>query len=117
MLCITLLPSEYFIIGDNTVVQFDRLTGERVHLIVNAPREVPILRGTVLERQGGKRPDCVLEKSERYVKQLHWNHAKKQALNELREILGKMDDSPEILEIREKVNIIFPETKSNNETT
>ena len=31
--------------GGRAAIQLDRLTGDRVHLTVNAPREVPILRG------------------------------------------------------------------------
>lgn len=109
MLCISLRAGEYFTVGGSTVVQFDRLTGERVHLIVNAPRDVSILRGEVLERSGGQRPACVLEKSPRYVRQLPWNRAKKQALAELRETLDRMDGSPEVQTLREKLDVIFPQ--------
>lgn len=108
MLCITLLPGDYFTVGDDTVIQFDRLSGERIHLIVNAPREVPIIRGEVLERSGGQRPACVKGISPRYVKQLPWDHAKKQALAELRQTLSQMDDSPEVRSIQEKLERIFP---------
>lgn len=108
MLCITLLPGDYFTVGNDTVIQFDRLKGERVHLIVNAPREVPILRGEVLERQGSKRPDCVKDVSPHYVHQLPWDHAKKQALAELRQTLDGMGDSPEVQALREKLDVIFP---------
>ena len=108
MLCITLLPGDYFTVGNDTVIQFDRLSGERVHLVINAPREVPIIRGEVLERQGGNRPACVKEKSPHYVHQLPWDHAKKQALAELRQTLDGMDDSPETQLLREKMGIIFP---------
>ena len=113
MLCITLLPGDYFTMGNDTVIQFDRLSGERVHLIVNAPREVPILRGEVLERQGGKRPACVKDVSPRYVHQLPWDHAKKQALAELRQTLDAMADSPETHTLREKLDVIFPNSVSN----
>lgn len=61
MLCISLKPGEYFTVGNDTVVQMDRLSGDRVHLTITAPREVPILRGEVLERGGGQRPDCVID--------------------------------------------------------
>ena len=44
MLCISMKPGDYFTVGDSTVVQFDRLHGERVCLMIHAPREVPILR-------------------------------------------------------------------------
>ena len=40
MLCITLLPGDYFTVGSDIVIQFDRLSGERIHLVINAPREV-----------------------------------------------------------------------------
>lgn len=109
MLCITLMPGDYFTVGGSTVVQFDRLSGERIHLIINAPREVPILRGEVLERQGGKRPECVKAPSPRYVKQLPWDHAKKQALAELRQILDGMGGSPEARAVQEKLDVIFPQ--------
>lgn len=108
MLCITLSPNDYFTIGNDTVVQFDRLSGERVHLTINAPREVPIIRGEVLERQGGQRPACVMSQSPRYVRQLPWNHAKKRALEELRQTLEQMGDSPDARAIQDKLNCIFP---------
>ncbi len=108
MLCVTLLPGGYFTVGSDIVIQFDRLSGERVHLVINAPREVPIVRGEVLERQGGQRPACVKEISPRCVHQLPWDHAKKQALAELRRELEQMGGSPEARSIREKLNRIFP---------
>ena len=108
MLCITMKPSDYFTVGENTVIQYDRISGDRVHLIINAPREVPVLRGDVLERQGRQWPSCVLDLSPRYVRQLPWNHAKKQALADMRKTLAQMGDSPETRILREKLDCIFP---------
>lgn len=108
MLCITLLPGGYFTVDGKIVVQFDRLSGERVRLNVDAPREMPILRGEVLEREGGQRPACVTDVSPRYVRQLAWDHRKKQALAELRRTLDRMDDSEEVRTLREKLDVIFP---------
>lgn len=108
MLCISLTPGEYFTMGENTVIQYDRLSGERVHLTVNAPRQVPVLRGEVLERNGGKRPECVMPRSSRYVRQLPWDGRKKQALAELRQALEHMEATPEAKLIREKLECIFP---------
>lgn len=108
MLCITMTPGGYFTVGNDTVIQFDRLSGERVHLVINAPREVPILRGEVLERQGGSRPACVKDVSPRYVHQLPWDHQKKQALAELRQTLDAMGPTPETQALREKLDLIFP---------
>ncbi len=47
--------------------------------------------------------------SPRYVRQLPWDHAKKQALAELRRTLEQMDDTPETRTAREKLEIIFPQ--------
>lgn len=109
MLCISMKPGEYFTVGGSTVIQMDRLTGDRVHLTIHAPKEVSILRGAVLERSGGKRPDCVFDTQPRPLRQLPWNHAKKQALAELRQTLAEMDESPEVRVLREKLECIFPQ--------
>ena len=53
MLCITMRKGDYFKIGDDITVRFDHLTNARVHLSIDAPKEVPILRGKVLERLDG----------------------------------------------------------------
>ena len=53
MLCITMRKGDYFKIGENITVRFDHLNSERVHLSIDAPKEVPILRGKVLERLDG----------------------------------------------------------------
>jgi len=53
---------DYVTIGDDIVIQIDQLNNERAHLTINAPREVPVIRGEVLERNGGQRPGCVYGK-------------------------------------------------------
>ena len=108
MLCISMKVGDYFTVGDDTVVQFDDLVGERARIMVTAPREVPILRGELLERSS-KRPGCVLEKSKRYVRQLPWDHAKKQALLEMREALSQMGDRPETQYLQKRLDYIFPQ--------
>ena len=115
MLCISMKPGDYFTVGDSTVVQFDRLHGERVCLMIQAPREVPILRGEVLERHGGQKPSCIQEKPARYVRQLPWNREKKLALQELREALERMDGGPEAQLLREKLDVIFPRPSGDGE--
>ena len=59
MLNLSLLPEEYLTINGNIVVQVSRVSGDRAYLSIDAPREVPIVRGTVLEREGGERPACL----------------------------------------------------------
>ena len=56
MLKLSLTPGEYLTIGDGVVVQLCRCEGGRAYLAIAAPRSVPIVRGAVLERQGGQRP-------------------------------------------------------------
>ena len=92
MLCISMKAGDYFTVGGSTVIQFNRLQGDRVHLVVNAPREVPVLRGEVLERGGGQRLACVFER----------------ALLEIGQTLDRMGDSPEVRTLREKLACIFP---------
>nr|WP_325186632.1 carbon storage regulator [uncultured Oscillibacter sp.] len=60
MLSLSLPQGEHMTIAESVVVQADRISGERCKLMVQAPREVPILRGEVLERQGGQPPGCVV---------------------------------------------------------
>ena len=57
MLCITMRKGDYFKIGGDITIRFDHLNSERVHLRIDAPREVPILRGKVLERVSGEGSD------------------------------------------------------------
>ena len=108
MLKLTLLPEEYLLINDSIVVQLKRVAGGRVDVAIEAPREFPIVRGAVLERNGGQRPACVMETSPRFVRQLPWDHKKKQALADLRQTLDGMDDSPQVRAMREKLSVIFP---------
>ena len=62
MLSLQLKSGEYLTIGDNIVVQIFQLHGSAFRVEVTAPREIPIARGTVLEREGGKRPEGLRSK-------------------------------------------------------
>ena len=115
MLCLSLNQGEYMTIGEDVVVQLDHVTGDRCRLVIHAPKEVPILRGEVLERHGGQKPSCVQEKPARYVRQLPWNREKKLALQELREALERMDGGPEAQLLREKLDVIFPRPSGDGE--
>ena len=62
MLRLTLTPGDYFTINGNIVVQLHRLEGERSLIAVEAPKEMRIVRGAVLEREGGQRPLCLTDR-------------------------------------------------------
>lgn len=55
MLTLRLKSGEYLTIGDDIAIQVFRQAGDSVEVAVKAPREIPVLRGGVLERSG-KRP-------------------------------------------------------------
>ena len=59
MLFLQLKDKEYLTIGDDIVIQV--FTNSTIRVSVQAPRELAVLRGEVLERNGGKRPDCVYQ--------------------------------------------------------
>jgi len=56
MLKLSLSAGEYLTIGENIVVQIYRCEGGRSYLAIDAPREIPVVRGTVRERLGAQRP-------------------------------------------------------------
>ena len=59
MLSLQLRDGEYVTIGKDIVIQV--FTNSTVKVSVQAPRDMNILRGEVLERTGENRPDGVLK--------------------------------------------------------
>ncbi len=109
MLCLSLLPGEYLTIGENVVVQLDAMTGNRCRFVINAPREIPVMRGALREREGGERPDCVFDKPRWYKRELPWDRSKAQALAAMRRVLDGMDGGDEnVRDLRRQLNHIFP---------
>jgi len=119
MLSLSLLPGEYLTIGDNVVVQVDRLAGDRCKLVIHAPREIPILRGAVLERGGGKRPGCVFDDFRWRKPEISWDRSKAQALKAMRKLLAEMDGGDSNVQaLRRQLNHMFPESeKQANEVS
>jgi len=109
MLCLNLTPGEYMTIGENVVVQLDRISGDRCKLMVNAPREVSILRGEVLERSGGERPSCVVDGPRWHRQEVTWNRSKEQALKAMRALLEQMDGRDgNVQSLRRQLDHMFP---------
>lgn len=59
MLTLQLKDGEYLTIGEDIVIQV--FTNSTIKLAIQAPREMTVLRGEVLERNGDQRPDCVFD--------------------------------------------------------
>lgn len=96
MLKLTLLPEEYVTIGGDVVVQLMRVAGGRADIAVEAPRSVPVVRGAVLEREGGKRPDCLAppsgKKAKYYRDQVfRWNDDRERAVRAMKTVLDRLE--------------------------
>ncbi|MDE7244769.1 MAG: carbon storage regulator [Oscillospiraceae bacterium] len=59
MLSLNLKDGEYLTIGEDIVIQV--FTTSTIKMSVQAPKDMAILRGEVLERSGDKRPDCLYD--------------------------------------------------------
>ena len=109
MLCLSLTPGEYLTVGGNVVIQLDRMTGDRCKLMIEAPREVPVIRGEVLERNGGERPGCVFDAPRWRKPEIPWDRSKAQALAAMRKLLSQMDGRDgDVQALRRQLNHMFP---------
>ena len=109
MLCLSLAPGEYLTVGDNVVIQLDRMAGDRCKLIIEAPREIPVVRGEVLERNGGERPGCVFDIPRWRRPEIPWDRSKAQALDAMRTLLSQMDGrDSNVRTLRRQLNHMFP---------
>ena len=68
MLKLTVLPEEYITINENVVIKIERVAGGKVNLAIHADKNIPVVRGKVLEREGADRPDCLTPPSGKKVK-------------------------------------------------
>ena len=119
MLCLTLNQGDYMTIGDDVVIQLDRIAGNRCKVVIHAPREIPVVRGKVLERGGEERPDCLHDIPRYHKRELEWNRSKAQALSAMRALLSKMDGRDgDVQALRRQLNHMFPpEIKQFNEVS
>ncbi len=117
MLCLALLPGDYILIGEDVILQHYRTEGEKCRLAVRAPRDIPIVRGKVLEKNGMKRPDCIINDKPRWHnRDLSWNRSKAQALTAMRLLLSKMDgNDANVRTLRRQLNHMFPESETHSE--
>ena len=96
MLKLTLLPDEYLTVNGDIVVQLLRVAGGRADVAVEAPREMPIVRGAVLERSGGQRPACLApppKKKPRYYRDqvFRWNDDRERAVRVMKQTLDRLE--------------------------
>ena len=109
MLCLSLNQGDYMTIGSNVVIQVDRIKGDRCKVVIHAPREIPVVRGEVLERGGEERPDCLHDVPRYHKRELVWDRSKAQALSAMRALLYRMDGKDsDVQALRRQLNHMFP---------
>lgn len=109
MLSLQLKTGDYMTIGEEVVVQLDHISGDRCKLMIQAPREMAILRGEVLERTGGERPGCVIDGPRLHRQAISWNRGKTQTVCDMRSLLSQMDGgSDEVRTLRRQLDSLFP---------
>ena len=116
MLKLTLLPDEYLTINGDIVVQLKRVAGGRADVAVDAPREMPVGRGTLLERQGGERPACLApparKKGRTYRDQIfRWNDDRERAVRAMKLVFDRLEENgsdEEAEALRKQLDRIIP---------
>ena len=63
MLSLQLKDGEYLTIGEDIVIQV--FTNSTIRVAVQAPRNMTVLRGEVLERNGEERPECLFDQNDK----------------------------------------------------
>ena len=116
MLKLTLLPDEYVTIGGDIVVQLTRVAGGRADVAVYADRSVPVVRGAVLERQGGQRPACLAPPPKtraRYYRDriFPWNDDRERAVRAMKLVFDRLEENgsdEEAEALRKQLDRIIP---------
>ena len=117
MLVLQLRTGEYMTIGDDVVVQVIDVSGDRCKLMIKAPREIPVIRGKLLERAGAERPEGVAEMPRRHQPGPSWSRNKSQALIAMRRLLSQMDSGDDnVKNLRRQLDFLFPPEFASNET-
>ena len=113
---LSLLPEEYLTINGNIVVQLTRVAGGRAYVAIDAAREIPIVRGSVLEREGGKRPDCLEAPTHRRSKPqrdliFRWNDDRERAVRKMQQVMDHLEQNgaaDEAKVLRTQLNCLLP---------
>lgn len=122
MLNLNLKEGEYVTIGDDIVVQTFPY-GSQTQVLIDAPREMTILRGKLHERSGDAKPGAVIEgyrkqspsdrrhaeaRREKIAKRQESRESAKAALSEINAMLDTLGATPESQWLRERMERIAP---------
>lgn len=122
MLNLNLKEGEYLTIGDDIVVQTFPY-GSQTQVLIDAPREMTILRGKLRERGGEEKPGAVIEgyrkqtpsdrrhaeaRQEKLMKRRSSRESAQDALVEINAMLDALGATPESAWLRERMERIAP---------
>ena len=122
MLALSLQPEEYITINDNIVVTVSRLSRSRCFLAIEADRNIPIVRGVVLERNGNPPPTCIEDRpplrkpKHKYGASVRWNSSREQAMLTLEKIADRLErngDGDEARVLRAQLRQIAPDAQED----
>ena len=117
MLSISLEPEEYFTINGDIVVKFSKMSRGRCFLAIEADRSIPIVRGTVLERDGNPPPACIKKlppkKKPKYKPEaiFRWNDDRERAVRTMEKVAERLErngSGDEAKIIRSQIEQIVP---------
>lgn len=123
MLTLRMKPGEYLVIGEDIAVQVFEKKKNYLEVAVEAPREVPVLRGEVYEQQNA-RPSFLRERRTQTPSERNANIRRKEVLarradaaQQINEILDKWDKGnleleKDISAMREQVSRLNGELKT-----
>ena len=105
MLSLQLKSGDYLTIGKDVVVQVFKGSGQEFRVSIKAPREVPIVRGEVLERDGKSRPEGLHDRppkkspsdynhSARWERRQQGLETRSDAVRQMRAILDRLASQP-----------------------
>lgn len=122
MLNLNLKEGEYLTIGDDIVVQTFPY-GSQTQVLIDAPREMTVLRGKLRERGGEGKPGAVIEgyrkqtpsdrrhaeaRQEKLMKRRSSRESAQDALVEINAMLDALGATPESAWLRERMERIAP---------
>ncbi len=117
MLKLTLLPDEYLSINKGDIlVHLVRVAGGRAHLRIEADRNIPIVRGALLERQGVPRPECLTPSPRRKPGHQRdrlylWNDDRERAVRAINRVIDQLElkgNKEEAATLRLQLNRLIP---------
>ena len=116
MLKLTVLPEEYITINENIVIKVERVAGGKVNLAIHADKSIPVVRGSVLEREGAQRPDCLTPPSGKKARTkrdqvILWNDDKDRAVKRILAAVERLEQqgaAEEVDTIRKQLAYLVP---------